>query len=144
MPADVLDQALADLHRLVYGAEHCEPGVTDVERLESRENQTESAGDVDPFSEESANSSVASPGVRVRIELGRTRISKTAIGELLRGGLLTLDRMANDPVDLVVDGRVVARGELLKMDGSVGIRICEIVAKRNSPPGNPDEKQPAV
>ncbi len=138
MPADVLDQALADLHRLVYGTEHDEPGGTDGERLDSRENQTEVTGDVDPCAGDAVNGTVPAPSVRVRIELGRTHISKAAAGELFRGGLLTLDRMANDPVDLVVDGRVVARGELLKMDGSVGIRICEFVAKRHSPPGNPD------
>ena len=51
------------------------------------------------------------------------------IGELLaarESELLRLDRMVEEPVDLVLDGRVVARGELMAVDGAFAVRITEL------------------
>jgi flagellar motor switch protein FliN len=53
------------------------------------------------------------------------------IGETLElgpGAIVTLDRMAGEPVDLLVNGRVVARGEVVVIDEEFGLRVTEVVA----------------
>lgn len=60
------------------------------------------------------------------IEFGRTCIDEStqAIGP---GALIRLDQLAAEPVDLVVAGRTVARGELITVDGKIGVRIVEVL-----------------
>lgn len=67
--------------------------------------------------------------VRVTVELGRTR--KT-IGEVLNmtpGSVVELEKMAGEPVDVLVNGKLMARGEVVVIDESFGIRITEIVSR---------------
>jgi flagellar motor switch protein FliN/FliY len=67
--------------------------------------------------------------VRVTVELGRTR--KT-IGEVLAlgpGSVIELNKMAGEPVDVLVNGKLIARGEVVVIDESFGIRITEVVSK---------------
>jgi len=64
--------------------------------------------------------------VAVTLEFGRGRMDLAA--EPLRAGdSLRLDQLADEPLDLVVDGRPVARGELVVVDGQIGIRIVELL-----------------
>jgi flagellar motor switch protein FliN len=126
MPSDGLDQALADLHRLVFEADD-EPNLPVVSESPERVASPENLGDSPTVAPEA---SPPARRLRVRIELGRTRITRAEADALRQGGLLTLDRATNDPVDLVVDGRVVARGELLNMNNSLGIRISELLGSR--------------
>lgn len=64
--------------------------------------------------------------VAVQIEFGRTRIEDS--GELSAGTLIRLDQLADEPLDVVVNGRPYARGELVVVDGKLGVRIVEILA----------------
>jgi len=67
--------------------------------------------------------------VRITVELGRTR--KT-IGEVLNmapGSVVELEKMAGEPVDVLVNGKLVARGEVVVIDESFGVRVTEIVSK---------------
>jgi flagellar motor switch protein FliN len=64
--------------------------------------------------------------VELAIEIGRTRMT---IGEALAlgpGSVVTVGRLAGDPVDLLVNGRVIARGEVVAIDEELGLRITEI------------------
>jgi flagellar motor switch protein FliN len=66
--------------------------------------------------------------VELAIEIGRTRMT---IGEALAlgpGSVVTVGRLAGDPVDLLVNGRVIARGEVVSIDEELGLRITEIAA----------------
>ncbi len=66
--------------------------------------------------------------VELAIEIGRTRMT---IGEALAlgpGSVVTVGRLAGDPVDLLVNGRVIARGEVVAIDEELGLRITEIAA----------------
>jgi flagellar motor switch protein FliN/FliY len=66
--------------------------------------------------------------VQVSVELGRTRMS---IGELLKlhpGSVVELDVSAGDPLDLVVNGCLVARGEVVIVNERYGIRLTDIVS----------------
>ena len=67
--------------------------------------------------------------VTVDIVVGRARPTVTELLDLDEGSLLSLDRTIEDPVDLCVDGRVIARGELVEMeDGNgIGVRITQVV-----------------
>ena len=67
--------------------------------------------------------------VRITVELGRTR--KT-IGEVLAlgpGSVVELNKMAGEPVDVLVNGKLIARGEVVVIDESFGIRVTEVVSK---------------
>jgi flagellar motor switch protein FliN/FliY len=55
------------------------------------------------------------------------------LGELMRlgpGAVLDLDRRVDAPVDLLVNGRLIARGEIVAVDERFGVRITEVVARR--------------
>ncbi|PZR54137.1 flagellar motor switch protein FliN [Xylanimonas oleitrophica] len=60
-------------------------------------------------------------------EIGRTRLPVRHVLDLVPGSLLELDRTAGSPADVMVNGRLVARGEVVVVDESYGIRITEIV-----------------
>jgi flagellar motor switch protein FliN/FliY len=61
-------------------------------------------------------------------ELGRTRLPVRQVLELTPGAVLELDRAAGSPADIMVNGRLVARGEVVVVDEDYGIRITEVVA----------------
>ena len=64
--------------------------------------------------------------VRVTVEVGRTRIPLSELVELGPGSLVVLDREAHEPADILVNGKVVARGEVVTMDGNYGVRITDV------------------
>jgi len=64
--------------------------------------------------------------VEVSVEIGRTRMT---LGEALAlgpGSLIGLHRMAGEPVDLLVNGRVIARGEVVVIDEEFGLRVTDV------------------
>lgn len=61
-------------------------------------------------------------------EIGRTRLPVRQVLDLVPGTVLELDRAAGSPADVMVNGRLVARGEVVVVDEEYGIRITEIVA----------------
>ena len=62
------------------------------------------------------------------VELGRARLPVRQVLELTPGAVLELDRSAGAPADVMVNGRLIARGEVVVVDEDYGIRITEIVA----------------
>ena len=64
----------------------------------------------------------------VTVELGRVRMLIRDILELSTGSVIELDRVAGEPVDLLVNGRLVAKGEVVVIEDNFGIRITEIVS----------------
>ncbi|MDG6102016.1 flagellar motor switch protein FliN [Dactylosporangium aurantiacum] len=65
--------------------------------------------------------------MEVTAELGRTRMSVRELLSLAPGAVIELDRAAGGPADLLVNGRLIARGEVVVIDENFGIRITEIV-----------------
>ena len=63
----------------------------------------------------------------VTVELGRTRMSVRELLALSPGTVLELDRAAGSPADMLVNGRLIARGEVVVVDEDFGLRITEIV-----------------
>jgi flagellar motor switch protein FliN/FliY len=77
--------------------------------------------------------------VELAVEIGRTRMT---IGEALAlglGSVVTVGRLAGDPVDLLVNGRVIARGEVVAIEEELGLRITEIAAPVVEAPPPPPE-----
>ncbi|MBN1576074.1 MAG: flagellar motor switch protein FliN [Chitinispirillaceae bacterium] len=64
----------------------------------------------------------------VCIELGKTMLSIKRILDLAPGSIVELDRMAGEPVDLMVNDKVVAKGEVVVIDENFGIRIVSLVS----------------
>ena len=65
--------------------------------------------------------------LKVRIELGRRKLTVEEILALGEGSVVELDKLAGEPVDILVNDRVVARGELLVMDDNFCVRVTEIL-----------------
>jgi flagellar motor switch protein FliN len=61
-------------------------------------------------------------------EIGRTRLPVRQVLDLVPGTVLELDRPAGAPADIMVNGRLIARGEVVVIDEDYGIRITEIVS----------------
>lgn len=70
--------------------------------------------------------------LQVRIELGRTRMLVEDVLRLNEGSVVELDKLAGDPVDVYVNDRHVARGEVLVLNDSFCVRINEIVTQPRS------------
>lgn len=64
----------------------------------------------------------------VKIELGRTHMFVEDVLRLSEGSVVELDKLAGDPVDVYVNDRLVARGEVLVLNESFCVRVSEIVA----------------
>jgi flagellar motor switch protein FliN/FliY len=65
--------------------------------------------------------------VKVTVEVGRTRLTLGELCKLGPGSLVVLDRGAHESADILVNGKVVARGEVVTVDGSYGVRVVGIV-----------------
>ena len=65
--------------------------------------------------------------VELTVEVGRTRMTLGQALALGPGSVVTLDRLADKPVDLLVNGKPIARGEVVVIDQEFGLRITEVV-----------------
>ena len=65
--------------------------------------------------------------LEVRIEIGKTSLTLQQVAMLRRGSVVVLDRNIDEPVNVLVNGKVIARGELLVVDGKFSVRIVEFV-----------------
>lgn len=64
--------------------------------------------------------------VHVTVEVGRTEISLGDLAKIASGSLIELDREANQPADILVNGKIVARGEIVTIDDRYGVRITSV------------------
>jgi len=64
----------------------------------------------------------------LRIELGRAELQIEEVVSLKAGSVVPLDKLAGDPVDILVNGRLVARGEVLVLNDNFCVRVAEILA----------------
>jgi flagellar motor switch protein FliN/FliY len=65
--------------------------------------------------------------VEVAVEIGRLRMPLRDLLSLEPGAVLELDRPADAPVDVLVNGKLVARGEVVVIDGEFGVRVTDLV-----------------
>jgi flagellar motor switch protein FliN/FliY len=67
--------------------------------------------------------------LRVKVQLGKTRMLIEDVLELGEGSVVELDKLAGDPVDVLVNDRLVARGEVLVLNDSFCVRISEVLSQ---------------
>ncbi len=70
--------------------------------------------------------------LNVKIELGRTRMLVEDVLKLGRGSVVELDKLAGDPVDIYVNERLVARGEVLVLNDNFCVRVNELVSGKQA------------
>jgi flagellar motor switch protein FliN/FliY len=63
----------------------------------------------------------------MEIELGRTHMYLEDVLKLRKGAVVSLDKLAGDPVDIYVNGRLIARGEVLVLNDNFCVRVAELV-----------------
>ncbi|MEM8713590.1 MAG: flagellar motor switch protein FliN [Planctomycetota bacterium] len=64
--------------------------------------------------------------VRVTVRIGRASLSLGELVKLGAGSLVPLDREAHEPADVLVNGKVIARGEVVTIDNTYGVRITSV------------------
>lgn len=93
----------------------------------------DAALDLPEFDDEAGNNGAAGIGLlsdvalRVKVELGRTRMYVEDVLRLNADSVIELDKAAGDPVDIYVNDRHVARGEVLVLNENFCVRVSEIV-----------------
>jgi flagellar motor switch protein FliN/FliY len=65
--------------------------------------------------------------IEVTLQFGERRLPLREIGELRSGSVVELDKFVQDPAELLLGDRVLARGEVVVVDGNYGLRITEVV-----------------
>ncbi|QCR31806.1 flagellar motor switch phosphatase FliY [Lysinibacillus sp. SGAir0095] len=67
--------------------------------------------------------------LQVTVELGRTKHSVKEILQLASGSIIELDKLAGEPVDILVNSRLIAKGEVVVIDENFGVRITDIMSQ---------------
>jgi flagellar motor switch protein FliN/FliY len=66
--------------------------------------------------------------LKVSVELGRTRVIIKDLLQLGQGSVLELDKLAGEPLEVLVNGKLVARGEVVVVNEKFGIRLTDIIS----------------
>ena len=101
------------------------PGTPSVKRFDFKELGSASVEPVDPRK----LSMLHNVNLRVKIELGRTRMLVEDVLKLGEGSVVELDKLAGDPVDVFANDRLIARGEVLVLNDSFCVRINEVTSR---------------
>lgn len=67
--------------------------------------------------------------LQVTVELGRTKHSVKEILQLASGSIIELDKLAGEPVDILVNSRLIAKGEVVVIEENFGVRITDIISQ---------------
>lgn len=65
--------------------------------------------------------------LEVSVELGRAERKVREILELVPGSIIELDKLAGEPIDILVNGKIIAKGEVVVVDENFGVRITDII-----------------
>lgn len=69
--------------------------------------------------------------LQVTVELGRTKRSIKEILEFTQGSIIELDKLAGEPVDILVNQKLIAKGEVVVIDENFGVRVTDIVSQED-------------
>jgi flagellar motor switch protein FliN/FliY len=107
---------------------------TGVEQAREEDYEPAEFGDLDSESDTSPRSGDANLDVILDIpvtlsmEIGRTRVSIQELLQLAKGSVVELDRMAGEPLDVLVNGTLVARGEVVVVNDKFGVRLNDVIS----------------
>jgi len=91
-------------------------------------DQDEPVNTIAPESDNDKMDMILEIPVSVTVEIGSTRMSIRNLLQLNQGGIVTLDRLAGDPLDVLVNGTLVAHGEVVVVNDKFGVRLTDIVS----------------
>jgi flagellar motor switch protein FliN/FliY len=97
------------------------------DNLSSLQNEGSSAGTGDSSARLGDISMVLDIPVQLTVELGRTRVPIKYILQLAQGSVVELDSMAGGPMDVLVNGYLIAQGEVVVVNEKFGIRLTDVV-----------------
>ena len=81
--------------------------------------------------------------VEIAVEIGRTRMTIGQTLELRPGSVVSLNRLAGEPVDLLVNGKPIARGEVVVIDEEFGLRVTDVVSTAHAVAEEAASEEPA-
>ncbi len=67
--------------------------------------------------------------LQISVELGKTKMTIQELLALAPGSVIELDKLAGEPLDVVINGRLVARGEAVVVNEKFGVRITDVVSR---------------
>ena len=70
--------------------------------------------------------------LKLSVEIGRTRMPIRELLELGNGSILPLDKLASEPLDIIVNGKLIGRGVAVVVNGKFGIRVTEIIGRNTA------------
>jgi flagellar motor switch protein FliN/FliY len=85
------------------------------------------SGDVNAMQSQENIELIKDVPLEVTVELGRTQKSINDILEFAPGTIIELDKIAGEPVDVLVNGKLVAKGEVVVIEENFGVRVTEII-----------------
>ena len=85
------------------------------------------SGDINPLQSQENIELIKDVPLEVTVELGRTHKSINEILDFAPGTIIELDKIAGEPIDVLVNGKYVAKGEVVVIEESFGVRVTEIV-----------------
>jgi flagellar motor switch protein FliN/FliY len=116
----LLEQAQAGLKSLEESTTPLPPGVTP---FEFKDLQGTAAAN-----ETASLDLLRDVQLDLKIELGRTHMHLEEVLRLKKGAVVTLDKLAGDPVDIYANGRLIARGEVLVLNDNFCVRVAELTS----------------
>ena len=124
MPSDEKDLELPEFERETAAPEPAAAlSPSEVESLEGGEEQVKTASDLAP---------VFDVPVHISAVLGKTSLDVSTLLELKAGSILELDRRVGEAIDIYVNNRLVARGEVVVVDDRLGVTMTEIIKDGDS------------
>ncbi len=93
------------------------------------EFQVEAGGEMADSSNAEINlDALMDVGVTLSVEIGRRKMPIKQLISLNQGAVVELDRSVNEPLDLLVNGTLIARGEVVVVEGQFGLRLIDVVS----------------
>lgn len=133
MGAETVNEEPADDSGGVTDNEQAEPGV-EQEQASGKDYEPTEFDDVNHESDTRPQAGASNLDVILDIpvtlsmEIGRTRVSIQDLLQLAKGSVVELDRMAGEPLDVLVNGTLVARGEVVVVNDKFGVRLNDVIS----------------
>lgn len=105
--------------------EHDEPEAPTAQSAQFQELQAESS---EPLDGEVQLDAILDVPVTISMEIGRTQIAIRNLLQLNQGSVVELDRLAGEPMDVLVNGTLIAKGEVVVVNEKFGIRLTDIIS----------------
>lgn len=123
---DVWGEAMAE-----QAAQEAQAGESSEEDAKPVELDDFSAKDTKPLGGEERRKldAILDIPVTISMEVGRTQISIRNLLQLNQGSVVELDRLAGEPLDVMVNGTLIAHGEVVVVNDKFGIRLTDVISQ---------------